>query len=225
MSCPVNGQTNFYPRPPRGGRPEALRPATPERWISIHALREEGDSLPCWIRFTTLYFYPRPPRGGRLHSKIHHKKGIRFLSTPSARRATSGKKSKERLNKDFYPRPPRGGRLVLTMKKMNIKIFLSTPSARRATLRPWVSWPKPVISIHALREEGDNGAVYYNVDWFTFLSTPSARRATWWSTKRWPTGRYFYPRPPRGGRRLWSTNAIGRIRFLSTPSARRATKG
>ena len=33
----------FYPRPPRGGRPAALRPATPEHWISIHALREEGD--------------------------------------------------------------------------------------------------------------------------------------------------------------------------------------
>ena len=34
----------FYPRPPRGGRPAALRPATPEHWISIHALREEGDA-------------------------------------------------------------------------------------------------------------------------------------------------------------------------------------
>ena len=35
----------FYPRPPRGGRPAALRPATPEHWISIHALREEGDEI------------------------------------------------------------------------------------------------------------------------------------------------------------------------------------
>ena len=34
-------------------------------------------------------------------------------------------------------------------------IFLSTPSARRATgLRP-DRWPRQVISIHALREEGD----------------------------------------------------------------------
>ena len=33
----------FYPRPPRGGRPDALDVEhRPER-ISIHALREEGD--------------------------------------------------------------------------------------------------------------------------------------------------------------------------------------
>ena len=35
------------------------------RYISIHALREEGDRLnPCW-RNRKLDFYPRPPRGGR----------------------------------------------------------------------------------------------------------------------------------------------------------------
>ena len=56
----------FYPRPPRGGRPAALRPVTPERWISIHALREEGDRLMDYC------FYELK----------------KFLSTPSARRAT-----------------------------------------------------------------------------------------------------------------------------------------
>ena len=33
--------------------------------ISIHALREEGDSRPPWCRCSAAYFYPRPPRGGR----------------------------------------------------------------------------------------------------------------------------------------------------------------
>ena len=33
----------FYPRPPRGGRPEILAYSTPILTISIHALREEGD--------------------------------------------------------------------------------------------------------------------------------------------------------------------------------------
>ena len=56
-------------------------------------------------------------------------------------------------------------------------LFLSTPSARRATLRPWVSWPKRVISIHALREEGDVV-----------------------SLKGYLSHSDFYPRPPRGGR-------------------------
>ena len=35
-----------------------------------------------------------------------------------------------------------------------------------------------VISIHALREEGDVSVTPYNGSMFTFLSTPSARRAT-----------------------------------------------
>ena len=34
---------HFNPRPPRGGRPGAGRSPTAEQWISIHALREEGD--------------------------------------------------------------------------------------------------------------------------------------------------------------------------------------
>ena len=34
----------FYPRPPRGGRPNADLQTMKSRLISIHALREEGDS-------------------------------------------------------------------------------------------------------------------------------------------------------------------------------------
>ena len=35
---------NFYPRPPRGGRPRPLMATSAPFTISIHALREEGDS-------------------------------------------------------------------------------------------------------------------------------------------------------------------------------------
>ena len=34
---------NFYPRPPRGGRPLLLGRRCRNTGISIHALREEGD--------------------------------------------------------------------------------------------------------------------------------------------------------------------------------------
>ena len=34
---------NFYPRPPRGGRPAIALAALNSANISIHALREEGD--------------------------------------------------------------------------------------------------------------------------------------------------------------------------------------
>ena len=79
-----------------------------------------------------------------------------------------------------------------------------------------------------------------------FLSTPSARRATRAEAFRYSQIRYFYPRPPRGGRPIWWTStaawswiSIHALReegdpadfsvgldadgFLSTPSARRAT--
>ena len=35
---------NFYPRPPRGGRPGEVSSLCKRHGISIHALREEGDS-------------------------------------------------------------------------------------------------------------------------------------------------------------------------------------
>ena len=58
--------------------------------ISIHALREEGDPTSAPFERCRTNFYPRPPRGGR-QIKIGCKKCtvFLFLSTPSARRATT----------------------------------------------------------------------------------------------------------------------------------------
>ena len=56
---------------------------------------------------------------------------------------------------NFYPRPPRGGRLLLDDPPDFQSIFLSTPSARRATSDSQQFQQCRVISIHALREEGD----------------------------------------------------------------------
>ena len=146
--------------------------------ISIHALREEGD----WCT--------KDSKGG---IKI-------FLSTPSARKATSrrafrieehdisihalreegDKPPAQRLQPllDFYPRPPRGGRRYTSASH----------------------WRDIDISIHALREEGDGSP-----------------------TRPTTTSSNFYPRPPRGGRlRLNGKTQILPL-FLSTPSARRAT--
>ena len=101
-----------------------------------------------------------------------------FLSTPSARRATTFATSSPSQERHFYPRPPRGGRLCAGLRDggyEGISIhalreegdcecivdidstteFLSTPSARRATAEIEASKLRPDISIHALREEGD----------------------------------------------------------------------
>ena len=80
-------------------------------------------------------------------------------------------------------------------------LFLSTPSARRATWYNYINKStRPIISIHALREEGDGRfqeLVYFKE---LFLSTPSARRATTVAGLMPLFSFYFYPRPPRGGR-------------------------
>ena len=123
---------DFYPRPPRGGRParadflpltrtisiHALREegdivsevAYTHFGISIHALREEGDSVIGIFFSFAIDFYPRPPRGGRRARAVR-------LRRPG----------------DFYPRPPRGGRPEQLKDKETSMSFLSTPSARRAT--------------------------------------------------------------------------------------------
>ena len=102
----------FYPRPPRGGRRGAGIAEARRLYISIHALREEGDPLEILIDLgLAADFYPRPPRGGRPDAFQIHLKALRFLSTPSARRAT-------RNNWQGI---------------LQFLVFLSTPSARRAT--------------------------------------------------------------------------------------------
>ena len=58
------------------------------------------------------------------------------------------------------------------------------------------------ISIHALREEGDSAARGVGQPDTVFLSTPSARRATVYDIRQFELDRNFYPRPPRGGRRF-----------------------
>ena len=170
--------------------------------ISIHALREEGDHLPRSWHLAAANFYPRPPRGGRPSRQTKMVSALRFLSTPSARRATRAFHSTVPGLRYFYPRPPRGGRQSCPHSRLQ-RLGISIHALREeGDLHPGdVDWP-PVISIHALREEGDisSSAVFSAMG--VFLSTPSARRATpeWRGMLR--SGCNFYPRPPRGGRRL-----------------------
>ena len=222
--CPVLCNGDFYPRPPRGGRPAGRTYGQQVLFISIHALREEGD-----LRKTV----DRPEPSG-------------FLSTPSARRATLTRETRRvpweisihalREEGDrccqkycpgcryFYPRPPRGGRLLRGELEPIGFLFLSTPSARRATLYLSATGLQLRISIHALREEGDSVSFAKTPISLTFLSTPSARRATHLGEAPPVCSRYFYPRPPRGGRHIIQDYVLEGKKILSTPSARRATK-
>ena len=183
--CFQNG--DFYPRPPRGGRHNLGSSGYTTDLISIHALREEGDR---WLHRA----------GNRL---------MKFLSTPSARRATYACPKPVKLSRYFYPRPPRGGRprgVSPPHPRRRISIHALREEGDHQGHRQAHHYG---ISIHALREEGDSQDDGIQVAVDQFLSTPSARRAT---PRPWPWTRKlanFYPRPPRGGR-LRSPRALRR---------------
>ena len=147
-----------------------------------------------------------------------------FLSTPSARRATRA-----------------------DLECFSHRQFLSTPSARRATsldplhmvlrlisihalreegdhITSTVKYTAAQISIHALREEGDIVPAVLAATGMQFLSTPSARRAT--GRDKAGLGVYspFLSTPSaRRATNGFNTTILHNEPFLSTPSARRAT--
>ena len=169
---------DFYPRPLRGGRRGGLAAFNLQAAISIHALCEEGDA-----------------------SASNNCFGMKkFLSTPSARRATGGFGVGCRLQIISIHALCEEGDLLRAACTRPPWIFLSTPSARRATF-----FGRPVdkatnISIHALCEEGDRCSRAAQQAQRKFLSTPSARRATPRRRPKESSQPYFYPRPLRGGR-------------------------
>ena len=146
---------NFYPRPPRGGRPVCFAAGRVSVSISIHALREEGDSSPIFKKVAILNFYPRPPRGGR--------RGV--CAGIVAPELISIHALREEGDQVFGPLfllfgisihalREEGDRFTVRPVKVS-GVFLSTPSARRATIGVIIGCQQKSISIHALREEGD----------------------------------------------------------------------
>ena len=123
----------------------------------------------------------------------------------------------------FYPRPPRGGRLVAVVVGSVEMLFLSTPSARRATIERELYVLPPLISIHALREEGDGYGRGLEIEQAEFLSTPSARRATRGKALgRGEPGISIHALREEGDPAFSAFSTLTSS-FLSTPSARRAT--
>ena len=102
--------------------------------ISIHALREEGDAGPAFPRCRPAISIHALREEGDAAKSIWNAQPAEFLSTPSARRAT----------------------VTSQVPVFSGREFLSTPSARRATLETGANALAKGISIHALREEGDD---------------------------------------------------------------------
>ena len=115
---------NFYPRPPRGGRPmDTVPSATSVRFlstpsarratrlrrsagllqaISIHALREEGDGDPRPDGYGKFISIHALREEGDIISEDTAAHGVEFLSTPSARRATAKTETKALFSNKLY---------------------------------------------------------------------------------------------------------------------------
>ena len=173
-------KTNFYPRPPRGGRPsETLSPVAMHSYFYPRPPRGGRRGRQQALKLTS-YFYPRPPRGGRrTHPASSGRAGDFYPRPPRGGRPSCSSRAAgasyfyprpprggrppcrhpaDRPS-NFYPRPPRGGRPPSKDILMGLPLFLSTPSARRATANLGEQAILKKISIHALREEGDGCSI------------------------------------------------------------------
>ena len=80
--------------------------------------------------------------------------GVKFLPTPSARRATKVNGVALAIAQ-FLPTPSSRRATAHTVGQPKSSEFLPTPSARRATRNVGIHAVLLSISTHALREEGD----------------------------------------------------------------------
>ncbi len=158
-----------------------------------------------------------------------------FLSTPSARRATSAEQGIRRYHHiSIHALREEGDVQTLPeVPALQISIHALREEGDKPKPQQHVEqiyfYPRPPrggrlaasetascacwISIHALREEGDH---YWRVgisQYRTFLSTPSARRATFRGIYRYGRGHDFYPRPPRGGRPELRVESLAPLRI------------
>ena len=214
----------FYPRPPGGGRRD--------RAAYIGLLSNQFLSTPSGWRATgnysgaaSGYGFLSTPSGWRATRSISSLLSVKvFLSTPSGWRATTPRLTAAAQARDFYPRPPGGGRLISGSQPPPRRYFYPRPPGGGRLPRLIEKAPVIIISIHALRVEGDeqgdlnNGTeseflstpsgwratktTVSNIESLRFLSTPSGWRATAAAPPREPLIAYFYPRPPGGGRLL-----------------------
>ena len=170
--------TDFYPRPPRGGRPGRLL---------------------SWL-FASRFLSTPSARRATLETLKEQTIGELFLSTPSARRATKCASNPPPGHYNFYPRPPRGGRPARRRQLSSPGNFYPRPP-RGGRLELLVDVVRdPDISIHALREEGDLSR-FLEINLRADISIHALREEGDQALPRPPFPVLnFYPRPPRGGR-------------------------
>ena len=192
---------DFYPRPPRGGRLTSCNHLVETIKISIHALREEGDPWhrrTCWPKHISIHALREEGDASCRCSRLVNE---RFLSTPSARRATAFVfQAGVFVHISIHALREEGDVPSQCLSQMLFSISIHALREEgdyvsyAITSVYWNFYPRPprggrqgpdpssggqmTISIHALREEGDLRMLLNSALISLFLSTPSARRAT-----------------------------------------------
>ena len=146
--------------------------------ISIHALRGEGD-ISLVASPINVEVFQSTPSAGRATLKTHLQPASESISIHALRgEGDSPHFPQNSFGVNFNPRPPRGGRHLRSAGTALPQRFQSTPSAGRATVGLNAIRLRRIISIHALRGEGDSKRHRGLPRRFRFQSTPSAGRAT-----------------------------------------------
>ena len=151
--------------------------------------------------FLRLDFNPRPPWGGRRPADCPHRS-----SKPISIHALRGEGDNvlvgcpANARAHFNPRPPWGGRPPAPTRSTTRRDFNPRPpwGGRQTGFR--LNCSAHLISIHALRGEGDMQAL-----------SPYQKQ------------KHFNPRPPWGGRPITEKVECKQLAFQSTPSVGRAT--
>ena len=179
--------------------------------------------MPCSIPFHINLFLSTPSARRATSGAVTIAAVAGFLSTPSARRATLYNLDPRPGRMDFYPRPPRGGRrAVLPGAELPRRISIHALREEGDNCSSLAAAMTGRISIHALREEGDRWL--YRMFHRYLISIHALREEGDMAVRAGCCcSTYFYPRPPRGGRQFFPVLPEQSIGFLSTPSARRAT--
>ena len=186
-SKPAALQRDFYPRPPCGGR-LCIQHRAQQTRCNFYP-RPPCGGRPLWriMWRTSAHFYPRPPCGGRLRLSALTICGALFLSTSPLRGTT---RPSARLAKTFE--------------------FLSTSPLRGTTGLVDLAAARIEISIHVPLAGDDGDAVLRNIaEALISIHVPLAGD----DRRPWPgpsPRRYFYPRPPCGGRRRNTSRAWSR---------------
>ena len=172
-----------------------------EYYISIHALRVEGDVIYIFI----FVFVPSISiHALRVEGDPHNMYAIactHFISI-HALRVEGDHPSAKSISKKFYfyPRPPGGGRPFCISKDICVYNFYPRPPGGGRLSHSMFPRTAETISIHALRVEGDKIAPF--VKHLHYISIHALRvegdKSIFDRLRR--RIRNFYPRPPGGGR-------------------------